>query len=89
MLLRQPIVLNGEKYLLRGQIHVDSSLRHIEDELSKNIVVDILNSDGEVFDASLASIVSDGNAQTSTAVYEYSVWANLGDVLTFVPRDSR
>ncbi|KAI3940108.1 hypothetical protein MKW92_014647 [Papaver armeniacum] len=84
-----PIVLNGEKYLLRGQIHVDSSLRHIEDELSKNIVVDILNSDGEVFDASLASLVSDGNAQTSTAVYEYSVWANLGDVLTFVPRDSR
>ncbi|OVA02510.1 hypothetical protein BVC80_9091g9 [Macleaya cordata] len=84
-----PIYLKGEKYLLKGQIHVDSSLRHIEQELMKNIIVDILNSGGEVIDASPTSLVSDGNDQTGTAVFEYSVWANLGDVLTFVPHDSR
>jgi len=51
--------------------------------------VDILNSGGSIVDGTTAKLSSNDNDQTSAAIYEYSVWANPGDELTFVPRDSR
>lgn len=51
--------------------------------------MDILNSGGSVVDGTTAKLSSNDNDQTSAAIYEYSVWANPGDKLTFVPRDSR
>ncbi|KAF8394679.1 hypothetical protein HHK36_020896 [Tetracentron sinense] len=84
-----PIYLKGEKYLLRGQIHVVSSLHHNVYDVPEIIIVDILNSDGAFIDASTARVISNGNDQTGAAVYDYSVWANLGEKLTFVPWDSR
>lgn len=47
----------------------------------------MLNSEGGVVDSTTA--VSGGDDQTSTALYEYSVWANSEQKFTFVPRDSR
>ncbi|XP_077219224.1 carbohydrate-binding-like fold isoform X2 [Tasmannia lanceolata] len=84
-----PIYLTGKRYLLRGEIHIDSSLLHGAYELSENIIMDILNQDHAVIGASHTRLTTDGNEQTGTAVYEYSIWADLGDELIFVPRDSR
>ncbi|KDP28277.1 hypothetical protein JCGZ_14048 [Jatropha curcas] len=84
-----PIYLRAEKYLLKGQIKVGLSSGSGAFELPNVIVVDILNSDSSVFDGTTANLASNESDQTSTALYEYSVWANLGQKLTFVPRDSR
>ncbi|KAK9281445.1 hypothetical protein L1049_004347 [Liquidambar formosana] len=84
-----PVYLKGEKYLLKGQIHVDSSSPNGVYELPENIIVDMLNSEGTVVDGTTARLVSSGNDQTSAVVYEYSVWVDLGGKLTFVPWDSR
>ncbi|KAJ9187887.1 hypothetical protein P3X46_003301 [Hevea brasiliensis] len=84
-----PIFLRGEKYLLKGQIKVKLSSADGAFELPNNIIVDILNSAGSVIDATSANLASSGSDQTSTGLYEYSVWANLGQKLTFVPRDTR
>ncbi|XP_017985129.1 PREDICTED: nodal modulator 1 isoform X2 [Theobroma cacao] len=81
-----PIYLKGEKYLLRGQINVNSSS---SDELPVSIVLDILNGEGMVMHSTNANLASSVNDQIRTAVYEYSVWANLGEKLTFLPRDPR
>ncbi|KAK9084360.1 hypothetical protein Scep_030831 [Stephania cephalantha] len=83
-----PIYLKGEKYLLKGQIHIDSSSHGNALELTESIIVDILSSDGAIIDARPVRLVSNED-QTGVTVYEYSVWVNLGDELTFVPRDSR
>ncbi|XWS31841.1 hypothetical protein CRYUN_Cryun23aG0110800 [Craigia yunnanensis] len=80
-----PIYLKGEKYLLRGQINVNSSSSN---ELPVGIVVDILNGEGTVMHSTNAKLASSANDQM-TAVYEYSVWANLGEKLTFLPTDPR
>lgn len=58
-------------------------------DLPKSIIVDIMNREGMVIDDTTASLASGGSVQTRAVVYEYSVWANLGEKLTFVPRDSR
>ncbi|OMO63992.1 hypothetical protein CCACVL1_22113, partial [Corchorus capsularis] len=81
-----PIHLKGEKYLLGGQINVNSSS---SDELPVNIVVDILNGEGMIMHSTNAKLASSANDQIRTAVYEYSVWANLGEMLTLLPRDPR
>ncbi|WRX09322.1 hypothetical protein QQP08_001809 [Theobroma cacao] len=81
-----PIYLKGEKYLLGGQINVNSSS---SDELPVSIVLDILNGEGMVMHSTNANLASSVNDQIRTAVYEYSVWANLGEKLTFLPRDPR
>ncbi|XP_021279934.1 nodal modulator 1 [Herrania umbratica] len=81
-----PIYLKGEKYLLGGQINANSSS---SDELPVSIVVDILNGEGMVMHSTNANLASSVNDQIRTAVYEYSVWANLGEKLTFLPRDPR
>ncbi|KAF6143365.1 hypothetical protein GIB67_001309 [Kingdonia uniflora] len=84
-----PIYLKGEKYILIGQVHVDESLHQSINELPESIVVDILATDGAVIDAKPTRVVSGGNNISGVSVYEYSVWVNLGDELTFVPQDTR
>ncbi|KAH7862687.1 hypothetical protein Vadar_008104 [Vaccinium darrowii] len=84
-----PIYLKGERYLLTGQIHVDSSSLGGVDELPETISVDILNSEGTLLDGTAARLVPSENDKASAAVYEYSVWANPGEKLTFTPQDSR
>ncbi|XP_041018341.1 nodal modulator 1 [Juglans microcarpa x Juglans regia] len=84
-----PIFLRGEKYLLKGLISVESSTVNGVYEVPESITVDILNSEGSVVDGTTAKVSSNDNDQTSNAMYEYSVWANPGDKLTFVPRDPR
>lgn len=84
-----PISLKGEKYLLKGQIHVDSSSFSDVYESPESINVDLLNNEDTVVDSSTANLVSGGNDQTTALVYEYSVWADLGQELTFIPVDSR
>ncbi|XVF72762.1 hypothetical protein PTKIN_Ptkin12aG0146400 [Pterospermum kingtungense] len=81
-----PIYLKGEKYLLRGQINVNPSSSN---ELPLGIVVDILNGEGTVMHSTDAKLASSANDQINTAVYEYSVWANLGEKLSFLPKDPR
>ncbi|KAG9154178.1 hypothetical protein Leryth_000653 [Lithospermum erythrorhizon] len=83
-----PVYLKAEKYLLKGQIHVDSkSLKEIG-EAPEDILVDIANAEGNFLDGTTASHIPDGDDQ-SVATYEYSVWANPGEKLTFIPRDLR
>lgn len=84
-----PIYLKGEKYLLKGQISVELGSADGGYELPNNIIVDILNSEGNLFDGTAAILVSHEDDQTGSALFEYSVWANLGEKLTFVPRDPR
>ncbi|KAF3436558.1 hypothetical protein FNV43_RR23650 [Rhamnella rubrinervis] len=84
-----PIYLKGEKYLLKGQINVGSSSFDGASGLPENFVVDILNSGGSFLDSTTSRLTSEANDQTNVAVYEYSVWANLGEELVFVPRDTR
>lgn len=84
-----PIHLKGEKYLLQGQIHVESSTLNGADHLPESLHVDILNNEGKVIDGTTAEIIANGNDQSSAAVYEYSLWANPGEKLSFVPRDLR
>lgn len=85
----QPIHLKGERYLLTGQIHVDSSSLSGVDELPENILVGILDSEGTLLNGTSARLVPAENDKASAAVFEYSVWANPGEKLTFAPQDSR
>ncbi|XP_012474989.1 uncharacterized protein LOC105791465 [Gossypium raimondii] len=80
-----PIYLKGEKYLLSGQINVNPSSSN---DLPVEIVMNILNSEGTIMYSTNAKLASSANDQM-TAVYEYSVWANLGEKLTFLPMDPR
>lgn len=84
-----PIYLKGEKYQLRGHINVQSRSPIGVYELPENIIVDILDGAGSISNRTTATLTSPANDQTSYAVYEFSLWANLGDTLTFVPRDLR
>ncbi|KAJ7977680.1 Carbohydrate-binding-like fold [Quillaja saponaria] len=84
-----PIHLKGEKYLLKGQINVQSSSHNDAYESPENILVDIRNSEGGVTDTATATRTSHGKDQAGSVVYEFSLWSNLGEDLTFIPRDSR
>jgi hypothetical protein len=77
-----PVNLKGEKYILKGQINIESGSIGVE-KLPKNIAVDILNNEGTLVESTIAGLV-----KSSAAVYEYSIWANPGEKLTCVPRDS-
>ncbi|KAG5072994.1 hypothetical protein JHK86_008205 [Glycine max] len=81
-----PIHLIGEKYLLNGQINVQSGSL---DALPDNIVVDIKHDGAGVIDYATATFKSHSKDQMEAAIFEYSVWTNLGEKLTFIPRDSR
>lgn len=58
-------------------------------DLSEHIVVDIFNRDGVFLDTISTKFASDINDQRAVAVYEYSIWSDLGKEFIFVPRDSR
>lgn len=83
-----PVYLKGEKYLLKGLINIESSTLDGGYEVPESIAVDILTG-GYVVDGTTAKLSSNDNDQTRVSTYEFSVWANHGDKLTFVPRDSR
>jgi len=59
------------------------------DALPEKIVVDIKHDEAGVIDYATATLKSHAKDQTDTAIFEYSVWGNLGEKLTFVPWDSR
>ncbi|XP_024012784.1 nodal modulator 1 [Eutrema salsugineum] len=80
----QPIHLRAEKYLLKGLINVESSSFENESEFPENFIVDMQDKEGRVINSISAKFASDGRG-----VYEYYTWANLGEKITFVPRDSR
>lgn len=61
----------------------------LHDALPEKIVVDIYHEGAGVGDNAMAILKSHGKDETNTSVFEYSVWANPGEKLTFVPRDSR
>ncbi|KAL8138821.1 hypothetical protein V2J09_004822 [Rumex salicifolius] len=83
-----PVILKGEKYLLKGKINIDQTSLGGH-ELPENLVVDVLDNKNDVLDSIFAKLSSDVNDETSAAAYEYSVWANLGQKVTFVPKDQR
>ncbi|KAA8549068.1 hypothetical protein F0562_000752 [Nyssa sinensis] len=83
------IYLEGQKYILTGQIHVESGSLSGVEELPENILVEMLNNEGTVVDGTNARLVTRENDQSGAAVYEYSVWANPGENLAFVPQDSQ
>ncbi|KAL0848642.1 hypothetical protein Bca101_021889 [Brassica carinata] len=80
----QPIHLRAEKYLIKGLINVESSSTEIESELPESFIVDMQDEEGRVINSISAKLASDGRG-----VYEYYTWANLGEKISFVPRDSR
>uniref|UniRef100_A0A1J3G3W9 Nodal modulator 1 n=1 Tax=Noccaea caerulescens TaxID=107243 RepID=A0A1J3G3W9_NOCCA len=80
----QPIHLKAEKYLLKGLVNVESSSTETESELAENIIVDMQDKEGSVINSISAKLASDGHG-----FYEYYTWANLGEKIIFVPRDSR
>ncbi|KAI7745608.1 hypothetical protein M8C21_033454 [Ambrosia artemisiifolia] len=84
-----PIYLKGEKYLLQGEVKVDLTSQNGVGQLPKNLVVDILNDEGTVIDGTTAKLIVNEKEQSNTGLYEYKVWANPGEKLTFAPRDIR
>ncbi|KAL3649360.1 hypothetical protein CASFOL_005763 [Castilleja foliolosa] len=80
----EPINLKGDKYLLKGQINVES-----KENFPENIPLDILDNQETLVDGTVARLVSAEVEQSGVAVYEYSFWATIGEKLIFVPRDSR
>lgn len=88
-LFLKPIYLKGEKYQLKGQISVESNSPDGGYVLPENVIVNIFNGEGILVDKTTAVLTSSSNDQTGNTVYEYSLWANLGEKLTFVPLDPR
>ncbi|XP_072975145.1 uncharacterized protein [Typha angustifolia] len=82
-----PIYVSGKKYLVKGQIHIVSGYHHAAAELSEYIVVDAFKKGGSPVDTINIRLASDKSGH-DTVVYEYSVWADLGEELIFIPRDS-
>ncbi|CAI9104879.1 OLC1v1003663C1 [Oldenlandia corymbosa var. corymbosa] len=80
-----PLYLKGEKYLLKGHIHVDSK----SVITPETIAVDIFNNDGVLVDTVTAGYLPDGSDHSNDAVFEYSLWAVPAEKFTFVPKDSR
>lgn len=81
--------LKGEKYLLKGEISIESSSIDGLDTRADTILVDILNSEGTSVVGTTARFVGARNGQPGVSIFEYSLWANPGEKLTFVPRDAR
>nr|CAD1833216.1 unnamed protein product [Ananas comosus var. bracteatus] len=85
---QMPIYLSGKKYLVKGEIHVDSSLHRGAADLSEYVVVDAFKRDGSFIETISTRFALDKNDQNGMVVYEYSTWADLGGDFIFVPRDS-
>ncbi|XP_020700628.1 nodal modulator 1 [Dendrobium catenatum] len=84
----KPIYVTGNKYHLKGEIHIDSNLLQVIEDPSEHIFVDIFNKDDALLDTVHARpVLAEGNIR-GTLVSEYSSWSNLGQEIVFVPRYS-
>jgi len=82
--------LTCEKYLLSGEIHVDSSSYPEENELFRSIILEIWKKEGAfIYMISDVKLVSSANGPRNIDVYHYTHWANLQDELVFVTIDKR
>ncbi|KAL2934972.1 Nodal modulator 3 [Bienertia sinuspersici] len=82
-----PVYLKGEKYLVKGQINFDRTSVASYD-LPESIIIDVLDNGNSVADGTIARILPDQNDETDV-VYEYSMWVNHGQKITFIPSDPR
>lgn len=83
-----PVRLTGMKYLVKGLIHIDSSLLRDSFDISKSITINILDQSNAHIDTVNARSVSDEIDQSGTAVFEYSIWSHLGAEFSIVPQHS-
>ncbi|KAI0511559.1 hypothetical protein KFK09_012189 [Dendrobium nobile] len=84
----KPIYVTGNKYHLKGEIHIDSNLLQFIEDPSEHIFVDIFNKDDALLDTVHARpVLAEGNHR-GMLVFEYSSWSNLGQEIIFVPRYS-
>lgn len=60
-----------------------------EDIDSKDIVVDVLKSDGSFIEKISTKPALGKTNQNGFGAFEYSIWADLGQNFIFVPHDSR
>ncbi|KAG2597104.1 hypothetical protein PVAP13_5KG190200 [Panicum virgatum] len=82
-----PVHISAKKYLVKGEIHVDvGSLQENID--SKDIVVDVLKSDGSFVEKISTKPALGKSNQNGFSAFEYSIWADLGEDFIFVPHDS-
>lgn len=88
-LLLQPVHLTGMKYLLRGLIHVDSSLLPDSPDVSSSIKIDIFNRSNVHVDTVDTRHVPNEIEQSGLAILEYTMWSDLGEEFIIVPRHSR
>lgn len=85
----QLIYLTGQKYLIKGEIQVSLPLFSNHSNISKNILIDVLNEEFVVVATTEATFIHGGNDLIDTLVYEYIFWSNFGEDLVFVPQDTR
>ena len=86
----QPLELVGQKYLLAGEVHIDSALYGTAHLLDDSLVIQVQSSDGRVVDLdNPARLISEPDDVNSHAVYEYSHWAELGMQLIFSAHHGR
>ena len=88
-MLLQPIHLTGKNYLVKGLVHVDLSLLQDSSDLSESITIDILNQANVPVDTVNTRYLSDEIGKTGTAVFEYTLWSDLGEEFIIVPQHSR
>lgn len=85
----QPIFVTGNKYHLKGEIHIDSNILQAIEDPSEHIFVDIFNKDDALIDSVHARPVLTEGGNSGMLVFEYSIWSNLGQEIIFFPRYSR
>lgn len=86
----QPLELVGKKYLLSGEVHIDSALYALAHLLGDSLVIKVQGPDGQELELdNPARLISEPNDDYSYAVYEYSHWAELGEELIFSAHHGR
>lgn len=82
--------LVGRKYLLTGEVHIDSALYATTHLFHDSLVIKVQSSDGRVLALdNPARLISEPDDVNSYAVYEYSHWAEVGEQLTFSAHHER
>lgn len=80
----------GKKYLLSGELLIDSTLYAAAHMLGDSLVIKVQGSDGRALELDNgARLISEPNDTSSYAVYEYSHWAELGEHLIFSAHHAR
>eukprot|EP00250_Pteridium_aquilinum_P020313 c24781_g1_i1 orf=109-3804(+) len=80
-----PLQLVGQKYLLKGKIQIQGAADIDAQQLAGNIVVLVWRDDGSFADSNnRLKFATDAEGSTTL---EYDHWAEMGDSLTFIPRD--